>query len=189
MSAVQPFLSGNQRFREGEFQEEAELYSALARGQHPTLLWIGCSDSRVSETTVTQSKPGDIFVYRNVANLVAFNDVGLSAVLTYGLEHLKIRDVVVCGHLKCGGVQAMCVGVQQAAISDWLLIGGGAVEAGGGEWDAVVRTNVELQVKHLSKMAVVRKAKPRLHGWVYDLATGGLEVVVDGAGADDAQRA
>ena len=180
MSTVQRFLEGNERFRSGEFKDKAELYAALAQGQKPTLLWIGCSDSRVSETAVTNSQPGDIFVYRNVANLVAFNDVALQAVLTYALEHLHIEDIVVCGHYGCGGVQAMCQGVDEPAIADWLLIGSRAVEEGEGEWAPVVRANVKLQVEHLGALATVRKAKPRLHGWVYDLGSGDLEVVIDG---------
>lgn len=180
MAEVDRFIEGNHRFQEGGFKRDAEHYAALAQEQSPTLLWIGCSDSRVSETTVTDSPSGDIFVYRNIANMVAFNDVALQAVLTYALEHLNIADIVVCGHYGCGGVRAMCHGVEQAAIADWLLIGSGAVQAGGGDWDAVVRANVQLQVFHLAALATVRKASPRLHGWVYDLKTGALEVVVDG---------
>ncbi len=180
MSAIQHFLDGNRRFQEGEFSRDSELYSALAEGQAPTLLWIGCSDSRVSETVVTGARPGEIFVYRNVANMAAFNDVGLQAVLTYGLHHLGIRDIVVCGHYGCGGVRAMCEGVEEAAIADWLLIGSRAVVTGEGQPEAVVRENVKLQVSHLSMQATVRSSDARLHGWVYDLETGALEVVVDG---------
>ncbi len=191
---VQRFLEGNRRFVEGEFQERAHVYRALTEGQEPKLLWIGCADSRVSETAVTDSMPGEIFVHRNVANIVAFQDTNVAAVLEYGLKHLKIPDVVVCGHYGCGGVRALDAGIGDPFIEDWLLVSytvkarADAMPDLQGEarhrW--MVEENVRLQVRHLATTGVLRRARaepgggPSLHGWVYDIATGELNVVVDG---------
>lgn len=192
---IEPFLQGNRRFVEGEFVARREQYESLAKEQTPTLLWIGCADSRVSETAVTDSQPGQIFVHRNVANIVAFNDNNVAAVLEYGVYHLNIADVVVCGHYGCGGVQALDSQIDDPAIQDWLLMASqatAAVDALGPlepetRHRRLVEENVRVQVGHLERLGLIRRARasfdrPRLHGWVYDLATGELNVVVDGRG-------
>jgi carbonic anhydrase len=92
------------------------------------VLWIGCSDSRVPEDMITGSRPGTIFVHRNVANIVAFNDVNIAAIVEYAVAHLKIPDIIVCGHYNCGGILALDEGVEENYIADWLLISGGAKE-------------------------------------------------------------
>lgn len=126
---IASLLAGNAKFVSNEFAPNAAYYHALVAHQRPKVLWIGCSDSRVSEHQMTDSKPGTMFVHRNVANIVAFNDVNISAILEYGVVHLKIEDIIVCGHTRCGGIAAIEDGVSENYIADWLCIATGAKEA------------------------------------------------------------
>lgn len=98
---------GNRRFVAETFEKEKELFTTLARGQKPAVLWIGCSDSRVSVNSITPTKAGEIFVHRNVGNIVATNDWNLSAVLEFSISHRNIPDIVICGHYGCDGIQAL----------------------------------------------------------------------------------
>ncbi len=194
---IDTLLQGNRRFVEEEFRTHLEHYQAIAQAQSPKVLWIGCSDSRVSETVITGSKPGTFFVHRNIANIIAFNDVNVAAILEYAVNHLKITDIVVCGHTKCGGIAALDAGnVNEDYIADWLQIAGGAKEkvdriAEGRELsheerlNLLAAENVRLQIKHLKNLAVIRNAHkkgdlPHVHGWMYVVETGEIEVLVDG---------
>jgi carbonic anhydrase len=193
---VNEFIEGNRRFVANEFSAHPEYYSGLARAQQPRLLWIGCADSRASENVITDSKPGSIFVHRNVANIVAYNDVNLAAVLEYGVTHLKIPDIVVCGHYGCGGIRAVLEGVEETYIADWLLIADGAKERAAAiaqekglsreeHLRLLAEENVKLQLKHLRSFALLRNLArhgccPRLHGWIYDVATGVIHVLDSG---------
>ena len=194
---IEKLLDGNRRFVESEFNVHLDYYGALAQAQRPTVLWIGCSDSRVSEDVITSSRPGTIFVHRNIANLVSFNDVNIAAVVEYALVHLKIEDVVVCGHYGCGGIRALDEGVREAYIADWLLIASDAKDrvdriaqerglSQEAKLDLLSEENVRLQIDHLRRFAVVRNmhargSVPRIHGLMYALKTGRLEVLVDGS--------
>ncbi|MFM8292909.1 MAG: carbonic anhydrase [Planctomycetia bacterium] len=193
---IDQLLAGNARFVAGEFRPNEDYYRAIAARQRPKVLWIGCSDSRVSEHQMTGSKPGTMFVHRNVANIVAFNDVNISAILEYGVVHLKIEDIIVCGHTRCGGIAAIEDGVHENYIADWLCIATGAKEAAdriakerglSREEKLAVLTeeNVKLQIKHLKNLALIRNMHargdlPRIHGWLYHVETGKVEVLVDG---------
>jgi len=197
-STIDQLLSGNADFVTDEWQPNAEYYKSIAAKQTPKVLWIGCSDSRVSEHQMTGSKPGTMFVHRNVANIVAFNDVNISAILEYGVVHLKIEDIIVCGHTRCGGIAAIEDGVHENYIADWLCIATGAKEAA----DRIARErglsreeklavlteeNVKLQIKHLRNLALIKNmhAKgsiPRIHGWLYRVESGSIDVLVDGQG-------
>jgi carbonic anhydrase len=193
---VDDLLAGNRQFVEQEFKRDINYYQGLAQSQHPKLLWIGCSDSRASEDIITGSKPGTIFVHRNVANIVAFNDVNIAAVLEYALNHLGIEDVVVCGHYGCGGIQALLEGVEENYIADWLLIASGAKDAveriekerelsRTEKLRLLAEENVKLQIKHLRSFALIknldkRGKAPRLHGWMYSFDTGEIKVLIDG---------
>ena len=110
---IDQLLEGNRLFVENEFNRNRDYYRNIAHAQHPQVLWIGCSDSRVPEDEITGSKPGTIFVHRNVANIVAFNDVNIAAIVEYAMAHLKIPDIIVCGHYNCGGIQALDEGVEE----------------------------------------------------------------------------
>ena len=193
---IDQLLEGNREFIENEFKPNEAYYQSIATRQTPKVLWIGCSDSRVSEHQMTGSRPGTMFVHRNVANIVAFNDVNISAILEYGVVHLKIEDIIVCGHTRCGGIAAIEDGVHENYIADWLCIATGAKEAAdrialerGLSRDeklaVLTEENVKLQIKHLRNLALIKNmhakgSLPRIHGWLYRVETGTIDVLVDG---------
>jgi len=193
---ISELLDGNAAFVKNEFNTHLEHYQRIAHQQSPQVLWIGCSDSRVSEDVVTGSKPGTIFVHRNIANIVAFNDVNVAAIVEYAVAHLKIPDIVVCGHTKCGGIAAIEHGVKENYIADWLLIASGAKAkldrlalernlTRAQKLDLLAEENVRLQIQHLKMFALIKNphkksALPRIHGWVYDVDTGKIRVGEDG---------
>ena len=192
---IKTLLDGNKRFVTEVFDKDREFYVELAGAQKPTVLWIGCSDSRVPVNTITQTKPGEVFVHRNVGNVVATNDWNLSAVLEFSINHLQIPDVVVCGHYGCGGINAM----EEDAPDDkyipvWLINAYKAKERVDEKVAAlhieitpekrlqlIVEENVRLQLEHLQDYPFIRKAlaekKVNLHGWVYDIATGEIKIL------------
>jgi carbonic anhydrase len=192
---IRTLLDGNRRFVTEVFAKDQEHFADLTRAQNPTVLWIGCSDSRVPVNTITQTKAGEVFVHRNVANIVATNDWNLSAVLEFSINHLRIPDIVVCGHYGCGGIHALDEDHgDDRYIPIWLINAQKAatrvdrrLEAGLGEVDPEVRhrlivdENVRLQLEHLQEypfVAAALKAKRlRLHGWVYDMASGAIRIV------------
>ena len=193
---INNLLAGNQKFVDTEFNPHLNYYKEIAAQQRPQVLWIGCSDSRVSEDVITSSRPGTMFVHRNVANIVSFNDVNIAALIEYGVTHLEIPDIVVCGHTKCGGIAAIEDGVHENYIADWLLIASGIkdkVDRAAKEnsltreqkLEMLVKENVKLQIKHLRNFSFIKRmhAKgilPRVHGWMYSVETGKIEVVTDG---------
>jgi len=192
---IKTLLDGNKRFVTEVFDKDREFYVELAGAQKPTVLWIGCSDSRVPVNTITQTKPGEVFVHRNVGNVVATNDWNLSAVLEFSINHLQIPDVVVCGHYGCGGINAL----EEDAPDDkyipvWLINAYKAKERVDEKVAAlhieltpekrlqlIVEENVRLQLEHLQDYPFIRKAlaekKVNLHGWVYDIATGEIKIL------------
>jgi len=193
-------LERNRAWAEAQRARDPEFFSRLAAGQKPRLLWIGCSDSRVPAEEILGCGPGDLFVHRNVANIVAYNDINIASVIQFATMNLGIRDVVVCGHYGCGGIKAACAEIMaDGYLGDWLNIAGWArlavdqgLERRGRTVPAdeyhrlVVEENVRLQLKHLSHLAVVRRQlaeRPdslRLHGWVYDIGTGLVKSVPPG---------
>jgi carbonic anhydrase len=193
---IDRLLEGNRLFVEEEFNNQLDYYRNIAQAQHPEVLWIGCSDSRVPEDVITGSRPGTIFVHRNVANIVAFNDVNIAAIVEYAVTHLKIPDIIVCGHYNCGGIEALDEGVEENYIADWLLISGGAkekVERISAEQslnraqrlNLLSEENVRLQIKHLTNFSLIKNMHrrgdlPRIHGWIYDMDSGRIKVLVDG---------
>ncbi len=197
--ALEDLLQQNREWAARQLETDPDFFQRHVARQTPRVLWIGCSDSRVPAEQILDCGPGELFVHRNVANVVPYNDVNLASVLQYAIEHLKIEDVVVCGHYECGGVAAACSdSLGDGYVADWLMITAwakrwiderlakeGIVLSRRDYLRMVVEENVRLQVKHLSHLIVVRKSWqahpgiPRLHGWVYDLGTGLLKVVSD----------
>lgn len=195
---IEALLEGNRRFVRDTFEREREFFAHLIKGQRPTVLWIGCSDSRVAVNTITDTRPGEVFVHRNVANLVATNDWNLSAVLEFSINHLGIRDVVVCGHYGCGGINALDAGDgDDRYIPIWLINAYKAKERVDEKiaslhlelpreqrMNLIVEENVRLQLEHLCEYPFVRTAirhqSLRLHGWVYDMGNGAIKVLQDG---------
>ena len=193
---INKLLKGNAKFVAGEFKPNEKYYRTIAARQSPKVLWIGCSDSRVSEDVITGSRPGTMFVHRNVANIVAFNDVNISSILQYGIVHLKIDDIVVCGHTRCGGIAAIEDGVHENYIADWLCIASGAKVitdeiakkhklSREQKLEVLAAENVKLQIKHLQSLALIKNmhekgSLPRIHGWLYRVETGVIDVLVNG---------
>jgi carbonic anhydrase len=192
---ITTLLDGNKRFVSDVFDRERDYFEDLAKQQRPTVLWIGCSDSRVPVNTITQTRPGEIFVHRNVANIVATNDWNLSAVLEFSINHLMIPDIVVCGHYGCGGIAALDEkNAEDRYIPIWLNNAYKARErvddkllelhfqiAEEQRMNLIVEENVRLQLEHLQEYPFVRNAMQEgilsLHGWVYDMSNGGIKVV------------
>nr|WP_255695592.1 carbonic anhydrase [Rhodohalobacter sp. 614A] len=168
----------------------------MSKQQTPNFLWIGCSDSRVPETQISQQNPGDIFVHRNIANLVLHSDMNLQSVLQYAVEVLKVGHVIVCGHYGCGGIKAALEDQKLGLIDNWLRnikdlyqLHKEEIDSFEKESERVNRLselNVEQQVRYVCDNPFVRSewASGRdlwVHGWVYDLETGlikDLEVTV-----------
>jgi carbonic anhydrase len=192
---ITSLLDGNKRFVTEVFDRERDYFEELAKTQRPTVLWIGCSDSRVPVNTITQTKAGDVFVHRNVANIVATNDWNLSAVLEFTINHLKIPDIVVCGHYGCGGIAAMDEELlDDRYIPIWLNNAYKAKEkvdekllslrikiSQEQRMQLIVEENVRLQLEHLREYPFVRAAmqekKLSIHGWVYDMNNGEIKIV------------
>ena len=192
---IRTLLEGNRRFVADVFEKDRDYFADLTKAQSPTVLWIGCSDSRVPVNTITQTKAGEVFVHRNVANIVATNDWNLSAVLEFSINHLHIPDVIVCGHYGCGGIRALEEDHgDDRYIPIWLINAQKAksrverrLEAAIGDIDPetrhrlIVDENVRLQLEHLQEYPFVARAQAEkrltLHGWVYDMASGEIRIV------------
>jgi carbonic anhydrase len=192
---ITTLLEGNKRFVADTFSKEKARYADLAKAQKPTVLWIGCSDSRVPVNTITQSGAGEVFVHRNVGNIVATNDWNLSAVLEFSINHLRIPDIVICGHYGCGGIEAMEEdSPEDKYIPVWLINAYKAKERVEDKIGAlhidlppekrkelIVEENVRLQLEHLQEYPFIRKAmrekQVNIHGWVYDMNSGEIKVL------------
>lgn len=192
---IATLLEGNRRFVSETFERERERYTTLAREQKPTVLWIGCSDSRVPVNTITQTGAGEVFVHRNVGNIVATNDWNLSAVLEFSINHLRIPDIVVCGHYGCGGIEALNdENPEDKYIPVWLINAYKAKERVDEKLNGlhidlppekrmqlIVEENVRLQLEHLQEYPFIRKSmkegKVNIHGWIYDMYTGEIKVL------------
>ena len=174
--------------REMCFQTEAALMAELAQGQHPALLYIGCSDSRILPSHILDAHPGTVFTTRNIANIVPpysttrQGETAVAAVLEYAVLHLKVADIVLCGHSCCGGMQALAhIEVLEPGLRQWLQYAQDAQThappevKGTMRLDALIEGNVLLQLEHLRSYPFIAEAERagtlRLHGWVYDIAS------------------
>jgi carbonic anhydrase len=194
MSPYNKLLETNRQWAEKQVQDDPEFFSRLLNQQSPKFLWIGCSDSRVPADKITGTEPGEIFVHRNIANLVVNTDINLLSVLQYSVEVLKVEHVIVCGHYGCGGVKAAMGNNQLGIIDNWLkeikdvyrkhrdevnAITDPTLKA-----DRMVELVVKEQVFNLAKTSIIQQAwkkdqKPQLHGWVYGLNNGILQPIVE----------
>jgi carbonic anhydrase len=180
-------LENNKEWVANNIKRDPEYYKKLAKGQTPEYLWIGCSDSRVPANEVTGTKPGEMFVHRNIANMVIHNDLNLLSVLSYAVEVLKVKHVIVCGHYGCGGVLAAMGNKQYGLIDNWLRNIKDVYKTYAEELDNIENTtergrrlvelNVIEQVNDLSKTSIVQNAwkngqSLQIHGWVYDINDG-----------------
>lgn len=187
MEGWKRMLLANRAWVDGRLGVDPDYFRDLAKDQRPTALWIGCSDSRVPAETITGVEPGELFVHRNIANLVVHTDFNLLSVLSYAVEQLKVDHVIVCGHYGCGGVKAAMTHRGFGLLNKWLRHIKETYQAHHRELqmlhDPVRRTNrlVELnvleQVHNLLKTGIVQQAwhdrgAPTVHGWVYGLEDG-----------------
>ncbi len=194
MQSYQKLLLSNKIWAQNKIAEDETYFDHLSSQQSPDFLWIGCSDSRVPADQVTGTQPGEIFVQRNVANLVIHTDMNLLSVLQYAVEVLKVKHILVVGHYNCGGVKASMDNKDYGLINKWLrnikdvyakhqkeLDG---IEEFQSRFDRLVELNVSEQVKNLAKTTIIQKAwasgdYPHLHGWVLDLKTGLIKTIME----------
>jgi len=180
-------IENNKKWVKEQTDKDPKFFTDLANGQTPEYLWIGCSDSRVPANEITGTKPGEVFVHRNIANMVVHSDMNLLSVLSYAVEVLKVKHIIVCGHYGCGGVIAAMGNKQYGLIDNWLRHIKDVYRFNALELDAIqdeterarrfVEVNVMEQVRDLSKTSIVQNAwnndQPlHVHGWVYDLNDG-----------------
>lgn len=180
-------LENNRAWATLQKYSNPEFFEQLAKQQNPEYLWIGCSDSRVPSNQITGTRPGEIFTHRNIANMVVHSDMNMLSVLSYAVEVLKVKHIIVCGHYGCGGVLAAMGNKQYGLIDNWLRHIKDVYRYHHVELDAIadieqrgrrlVELNVIEQVHDLGKTSIVQNAwknkQPlHIHGWVYDLADG-----------------
>jgi carbonic anhydrase len=180
-------LENNKNWVAKQLAVDPVYFDKLANSQNPEYLWIGCSDSRVPANQITGTLPGDIFVHRNIANLVVHSDMNMLSVLSYAVEVLKVKHIIVCGHYGCGGVLAAMENKQFGLIDNWLRHIKDVYRYHHKELDAIedktqrarrfVEVNVIEQVHDLGKTSIVQNAwknnQPlHVHGWVYDIHDG-----------------
>lgn len=180
-------IQGNKNWVDNIKRLNPEFFSNLAKGQNPEFLWIGCADSRVPATEVTNSLPGSIFVHRNIANMVVLTDYNMLSVVYYAVKVLKVKHIIVCGHYGCGGVKAAMSTEKFGFIDGWLSniknvqrMNTGKLELITDEnerFDKLVELNVIEQALNLSKISFIQEEWengefPYIHGWVYSLEDG-----------------
>ncbi|MEY4920001.1 MAG: hypothetical protein RLZZ431_1183 [Bacteroidota bacterium] len=185
--SIKNLLENNKNWVAKQLAIDPAYFDKLSNSQNPEYLWIGCSDSRVPANQITGTLPGDIFVHRNIANMVVHSDMNMLSVLSYAVEVLKVKHIIVCGHYGCGGVQAAMENKQFGLIDNWLRHIKDVYRYHHKELDAIedktqrarrfVEVNVMEQVHDLCKTSIVQNAwknkQPlHVHGWVYDIHDG-----------------
>ncbi len=201
MRPYEELLRDNKLWANERIQQDPDFFNKLKNVQHPEFLWIGCSDSRVPANQITGTLPGEIFVHRNIANLVIHTDVNLLSVLEYAVVHLEVKHVIVCGHYGCGGVKAAMSNKNfNQVLNMWLRNIKDVYRHNREELDTIsdenkradrlTELNVVEQVQRLAKTSIIQKAwkhrnGPDLHGWVYGLKDGIINPVYEmKAGSD-----
>lgn len=195
MYSYEKLLEENKKWASEKTGHDPGYFERLSHIQTPEFLWIGCSDSRVPANEITGTQPGEIFVHRNVANLVINTDVNLLAVLDYAVTHLKVKHVIVCGHYGCGGIRAAATKTDfKPVLNMWLRNIKDVIRHHREELnsitddeqrlDRLVELNVQEQVFSLAKTSIIQRAwkqeeRPDLHGWVYGLKDGIIKPVYE----------
>lgn len=180
-------LDNNKEWVETNLAKDPNYFKDLSNGQNPPLLWIGCSDSRVPANEITGTRSGEVFVHRNIANLVVHTDINMLSVLDYAVNALKVKHVLVCGHYGCGGVKAAMENQSIGIIDNWIRNIKDVyrvnkeelneIENETDKFNRLVELNVKEQVYNLAKTSIVQNAwnngqELYLHGWVYGLNSG-----------------
>ena len=180
-------IDNNRKWVAEKTENDPEYFNRLSKGQSPPLLWIGCSDSRVPANEITGTQPGEVFVHRNIANMVVHSDMNMLSVLDYAVNVLKVRHIIVCGHYGCGGVKAAMGNAHIGLIDNWIRHIKDVYRLHSTELDIIkdeeerfsrfVEVNVQEQVMDLAKTSIVQGAWNNgqelwIHGWVYDIHDG-----------------
>ncbi len=180
-------LDNNKAWVESQLEKDPNYFQDLAKGQTPPLLWIGCSDSRVPANEIIGAKPGEVFVHRNIANMVIHSDMNMLSVLDYAVNVLKVKHVIVCGHYGCGGIKTALGNESVGIIDNWIRhikdvyrlhhTYLDSIINDNDRFNAFVELNVKEQVFDLAKTSIVQAAWKKnhqltLHGWVYGLNSG-----------------
>lgn len=180
-------LENNKKWVEETTKRDPEFFNRLANGQSPPILWIGCADSRVPANEIIGAVPGEVFVHRNIANMVVHSDMNMLSVLDYAVNILKVKHVIVCGHYGCGGVQAALTNKHFGLIDNWIRHIKDVYRLHQDElnmivdekakFDRFVELNVFEQVYDLAKTSIIQGAWEKgqdlhIHGWVYDIRDG-----------------
>jgi len=194
MQDYQELLSANKEWAARMVKEDPAFFQRLVNIQKPNFLWIGCSDSRVPPNEITQTRPGDIFIHRNVANLAVHTDMNMLSVLQYAVEVLEVKHIVVCGHYGCGGVKAAMSRHSFGMINKWLrhikdvyrLHQPELLKIADDEQrlNRLIELNVIEQVNNIAETSIVQRAwkkrnAPHIHGWVYDLHNGIINPIAE----------
>ena len=187
MNPYEKLLLQNKAWSEEKIHQDKDFFNRLSHQQKPKFLWIGCSDSRVPANEITGTDPGEVFVHRNIANIVVHTDVNLLSVLQYAVEVLEVDHIIVCGHYGCGGVEAALGNKSFGLINKWLRKIKEVYKVYQTELDGIpnhkdrvdrlVELNVLEQCQDLIKTSIIQKAwqnrkSPEIHGWVYGLTNG-----------------
>lgn len=185
---IQKIFKNNEEWIQNQLNLDKDYFQNLSKGQSPEILYIGCSDSRVTAEELMGAAPGEVFVHRNIANMVANTDLSAMSVIEYAVTHLKVKHVVVCGHYFCGGVKAAMESADLGILNPWLrnirdvyrlhkkeL---NAIEDEEAKYKRLVELNVQEQCINVIKTAAVQKASNErditVHGWVFDIHSGKL---------------
>ncbi len=187
MVGYKQLFENNKKWVEEKKAKDASFFEKLARDQQPGFLYIGCSDSRVPANEIMGLEPGDVFVHRNVANLVNNSDLNVMSVINYAVKHLQVKHIIICGHYNCGGVKAAMTPKDMGILNPWLRNIRDVYRLHASELDTItnehdrynrlVELNVIEQATNVIKTAVVQQCYqktgyPIVHGWVFDLHTG-----------------
>lgn len=188
MSKIDHVFKNNEKWIAEKLALDPNYFEELALGQHPEFLYIGCSDSRVTAEDLMGLQPGEVFIHRNIANLVNNIDLNAMSVINYAIRHLKVNHVVVCGHYNCGGIKAAMQPVDLGILNPWLRnirdvyrthkTELNKIEDENARYNRLVELNVQEQCVNLIKTAAVQEAYNerglQVHGWVFDIHTGKL---------------
>jgi carbonic anhydrase len=193
MDNIRRILLENKAWSQSRTDSDPDYFTKMAKDQNPEYLWIGCSDSRVPPSEITNTDPGQMFVHRNIANLVVHTDMNFLSVLQYAVKTLKVPHVIVCGHYNCGGVKAALSHQSLGLINNWVRNikdtyfthkeEVNALKTDREQVDRLVELSVVEQVKNLAHTSIIQRSwketnYPYIHGWVYDINTGLIKQLI-----------
>jgi carbonic anhydrase len=200
INSYNKLLEGNKQWAADQIAKDPDYFERMITVQRPEYLWIGCSDSRVPAETITGATPGEIFVHRNIANLVVHTDLNLLSVVEFAVKVLKVKHIILCGHYGCGGIKSSMENIAYGYVDNWLrnikeiyvrnVEELAKIQDTESRINRLVEINVEEQVKNLCKTKVVQKALEKksiqVHGWVYGMKDG---LIKELSQADDTLKA